>query len=158
MSRGVDTLLNFKIKLVPLLLAVAFTSLGVDLAWAADTDLRIASVISSEPGPANVTGEAPAHGLSQKAQEIVRIFNFSITNSMVVTWLVSLGLIVFANVATWTMKPVPEGLQNFFEWLVESLYGFLEGIIGPHLVKRTFWFFATIFIFILSTNWLGLVP
>lgn len=158
MSRGVDTLLNFKIKLVPLLLAVAFTSLGVDLAWAADTDLRIASVIAPEPGPANVTGEAPAHGLSQKAQEIVRIFNFSITNSMVVTWLVSLGLIVFANVATWTMKPVPEGLQNFFEWLVESLYGFLEGIIGPHLVKRTFWFFATIFIFILSTNWLGLVP
>jgi F-type H+-transporting ATPase subunit a len=39
-----------------------------------------------------------------------------------------------------------------------GLYGFLEGIIGPHLVKRTFWFFATIFIFILSANWLGLIP
>jgi F-type H+-transporting ATPase subunit a len=56
------------------------------------------------------------------------------------------------------MKPVPAGAQNFFEWLVESLYGFLEGIIGPHLVQRTFWFFATIFIFILSANWLGLIP
>ena len=56
------------------------------------------------------------------------------------------------------MKQVPEGAQNFLEWLVESLYGFLEGIIGPHLVKRTFWFFATIFIFILSANWLGLIP
>src|SRR5262249_193457 len=46
----------------------------------------------------------------------------------------------------------------FFEWLVESLYGFLEGIIGQHLVKRTFWFFATVFIFILSANWMGLIP
>ena len=44
------------------------------------------------------------------------------------------------------------------EWLVEGLYSFLEGIIGPHLVKRTFWFFATIFIFILSANWVGLIP
>ena len=44
------------------------------------------------------------------------------------------------------------------EWLVESLYGFLESIIGRRLVERTFWFFATIFIFILSANWIGLVP
>ena len=41
---------------------------------------------------------------------------------------------------------------------MESLYDFLEGIIGPDLVKKTFWFFATIFIFILSTNWFGLIP
>jgi len=25
-------------------------------------------------------------------------------------------------------------------------------------VKKTFWFFATIFIFILATNWFGLIP
>ena len=52
----------------------------------------------------------------------------------------------------------PDGAQNFLEWLVEGLYDFLESIIGPHLVKRTFWFFATIFIFILSANWVGLIP
>ena len=40
------------------------------------------------------------------------------------------------------MKHVPDGAQNLLEWLVESLYDFLEGIIGPQLVKRTFWFFA----------------
>ena len=38
---------------------------------------------------------------------------------------------------------MPEGAQNFLEWLVESLYGFLEGLIGAHLAKQTFWFFAT---------------
>ena len=53
---------------------------------------------------------------------------------MVVTWIVALGLIVFAQVATRNMKQVPDGAQNFLEWLVESLYGFLEGILGPHLV------------------------
>jgi F-type H+-transporting ATPase subunit a len=56
------------------------------------------------------------------------------------------------------MKRVPDGAQNFLEWLVESLYALLEGIIGRHLARRTFWFFATIFIFILAANWVGLVP
>lgn len=77
---------------------------------------------------------------------------------MVVSWFVAIGLIVFAQVATRHMKPVPDGAQNFWEWLVEGLYNFLEGIIGSHLLQRTFWFFATIFIFILSANWLGLIP
>ena len=96
------------------------------------------------------------HGLSQKAVEIARPFGFPITNSMVVTWIVAIGLIVFAQLATRRMtRGSRRDSQNFVEWLIESLYGFLEGIIGPHLVKRTFWFFATIFIFILAANWIG---
>ena len=98
------------------------------------------------------------HGLPQHAVEVGRILGFPITNSMVVTWIVALGLIVFAQIATRQMKPIPEGAQNFWEWLVESLSGFLEGVIGTHLVKRTFWFFASVFIFILFSNWAGLIP
>jgi len=97
-------------------------------------------------------------GLPQAAVEIARPFGLPISNSMVVTWIVALGLIVLARMATRDMKHVPGQLQNFLEWLIEGLYGFLEGVIGPHLVKRTFWFFATIFIFILSANWFGLIP
>jgi F-type H+-transporting ATPase subunit a len=67
-------------------------------------------------------------------------------------------LIVFARLATRQMHQVPTGAQNFFEWLVESLYGFLEGILGPRLIASTFWFFGTVFIFILAANWIGLVP
>jgi F-type H+-transporting ATPase subunit a len=77
---------------------------------------------------------------------------------MVVTWTVALGLIVFARLATRKMALTPGGAQNFLEWLVETLHEFLEGIIGAELVKRTFWFFATVFIFILFTNWFGLIP
>jgi F-type H+-transporting ATPase subunit a len=102
--------------------------------------------------------EPVAHGLSQKAVEIARPFGFPITNSMVVTWIAALGLILFARLATRNMAQVPGGAQNFLEWLVEGLYGLLESIIGRHLVQRTFWFFATIFIFILAANWFGLIP
>jgi F-type H+-transporting ATPase subunit a len=98
------------------------------------------------------------HGLPQSAVEIGRVFGLPITNSMVVTWIVGIGLIVFAQLATRKMAEVPGGAQNFFEWVVESVYGLLESIIGPHLVQRTFWFFGTIFIFILAANWIGLVP
>ena len=133
-------------------------SLSATVTVAADGDLLISSAILSQTEPTAPVPEKEEHGLSQKAEEIARFANFSITNSIVVTWIVALGLIVLARIATRNMKPVPGGFQNFFEWLVESLYGFLEGIIGPHLVKRTFWFFATIFIFILATNWMGLLP
>jgi F-type H+-transporting ATPase subunit a len=97
-------------------------------------------------------------GLSQQANEIARPLGFPITNSMVVTWIVVIGLIVLARAATRDMKGVPDGTQNLLEWLIEGLYGFLEGIIGPHLTKRTFWYFATVFIFILTANWFELIP
>ncbi len=77
---------------------------------------------------------------------------------MIVTWIVALGIIVFARYATRQVEEVPDGAQNFWEWLVESLHNFLESIIGHQLVLKTFWFFATIFIFILFTNWFGLLP
>ncbi|MDD5351079.1 MAG: F0F1 ATP synthase subunit A [Chthoniobacteraceae bacterium] len=81
-----------------------------------------------------------------------------VNSSMLITWIVAIVLIISAQVATRRMKDVPQGGQNFWEWVVESLYNFLQGIIGPSLVRRTFWFFATIFIFILSLNWFSLIP
>jgi F-type H+-transporting ATPase subunit a len=99
------------------------------------------------------------HGLPQAAVPVLNKLGwFPISNSMVVCWIVALALIVFAQAATRQMKRIPSGVQNFWEWLVESLQNFLEGIIGRHLVQRTFWFFASIFIFILAANWCGLIP
>src|SRR5262245_31508739 len=84
------------------------------------------------------------HAVELAAPELPFIGKFPITNSMVVTWGVALLLIVFAQVATRQMKAIPSGLQNFWEWLVESLHNFLDGVIGHELVQKTFWFFATI--------------
>ena len=112
------------------------------------------------PGKATAgqRAETEAPGVSPKPSEIPGVRLFPITNSMIVTWIVAIGLIAFAQYATRDMKEVPEGAQNFWEWLVEGLYDFLEGIIGRDLVHRTFWFFASIFIFIVLCNWAGLIP
>jgi F-type H+-transporting ATPase subunit a len=141
---------------------VMLVTLGATLSVAMDSTSRSASAVTTAAAPqtnlANEPPKAEEHGLSPKAVEIARPFNFPITNSMVVSWVVALGLIVFAQVATREMKQVPGSTQNFLEWLIEGLYKFIVGVIGPHLTERTFWYFATIFIFILSANWIGLIP
>jgi len=98
------------------------------------------------------------HGLPPAAPELFDIGPLGVTSSMVVTWIVALVIIIFARYATARMKEVPDGAQNFWEWMVESLRDFLEGIVGRTLAKKTFWFFASIFVFILATNWFGLLP
>ena len=105
--------------------------------------------------------EAGGHsGLPVAAPEVpfLKIGPLGVTNSMVLTWVVALLIIIFARYATSRMKQIPDGAQNFWEWMVESLRDFLESIIGEHLARRTFWFFASVFIFILFTNWFGLIP
>ena len=96
--------------------------------------------------------------LPLKPTALFQLGKLTVTNSMLVSWIVAIAVIIFAQIATRNLKPVPSGAQNFWEWLVESLYNFLESIIGSDLVRKTFWFFATIFIFILFTNWAGLIP
>lgn len=166
-ARATGNLRKTKIRFASVILA-AMLGLTVYAKPGAGTQLGVALGASSNavtsarnPEQAGVPSAAPTqkeHGLSPKAEEVITIFGFPITNSMVVSWLVALGLIIFAQCATHNMKQVPEGAQNFLEWLVEGLYKFLEGVIGEHLTKRTFWFFATVFIFILATNWMGLIP
>jgi F-type H+-transporting ATPase subunit a len=110
------------------------------------------------PAMAQAAEKAEHETLPLKPAAVFHLGRFTVTNSMLVTWIVALLVIVFAQIATRKIRPVPLGAQNFWEWLVESLYNFLESIIGSALVKRTFPFFATIFIFILFTNWAGLIP
>src|SRR4051794_35915802 len=102
--------------------------------------------------------EAHEEGVPLKPDVILHIGKFAVTNSMLVTWIVAAGIIIFAQMATRNIQPVPGPRQNRWEWMVESLYNFLESVIGSELVKKTFWFFATLFIFILFVNWFGLLP
>ncbi|MDB4520101.1 F0F1 ATP synthase subunit A [Akkermansiaceae bacterium] len=81
-----------------------------------------------------------------------------ISNSMIMVWLAAGIIILFCRVATKKMAHIPHGVQNFAEWLVESLYDFFGSILGDHLVKRTFWFFGATFMLILTVNYLALIP
>jgi F-type H+-transporting ATPase subunit a len=141
-----------------IILAVALLSLPW-MAMAADAELRAATAQEAAAGAGHQEAGGPhKEGVPLRPDEIAHIGAFPITNSMVVTWIVALGIIIFAQVATRNIKQVPGGAQNFWEYLVEGLYKFLENIIGHKLVQKTFWFFATIFIFILFCNWAGLIP
>ncbi|MGJ8655646.1 MAG: F0F1 ATP synthase subunit A [Akkermansiaceae bacterium] len=107
-------------------------------------------------------GYAAAAGAHQLTPHSNVIFGdrdgFAVTNSMIMVWIATAIIVLFCQAATKKMSMVPAGFQNFAEWLIESLYNFFGGILGDHLVKRTFWFFGGTFLLILITNWLGLVP
>jgi len=99
-----------------------------------------------------------AEGLTPNAPQVFAIGQLPVSNSMILSWIVALVIILVARAATRQIKENPTGLQNFVEWVVESVRDFLESVIGRALTAQTFWFFATAFIFILFTNWFGLVP
>lgn len=148
----------FEVLTLLAVVTLASTTLALARNRAAASGPAISASTAQDSSPAESKPEPAEHGLSAKAVEIARPFGFPITNSMLVSWFVALGLIVFAQAATRNMRPMPTKLQNFAEWIVEGLYKFMVGIIGPHLAERTFWFFATIFLFILAANWIGLIP
>jgi F-type H+-transporting ATPase subunit a len=80
------------------------------------------------------------------------------TNSMLVTIIVTSLIIIWARLSTKKMQLVPQGPQNLFEALVETLYLTFESIVGKHMIAKVFPLLATLFIFILTANWFGLVP
>jgi len=73
------------------------------------------------------------------------------------TWLTMLILILSAFFLVRKVKLVPEGGQNFFEVLVKGLEDFMVDITGPE-GRFFFPFIATIFLFVLVSNLIGLVP
>ncbi|HJZ48484.1 MAG TPA: F0F1 ATP synthase subunit A [Roseiflexaceae bacterium] len=80
-----------------------------------------------------------------------------ITNSLVMTVLVDLVLVLVILLGARNMQLVPRGFQNIVEWVVEGFYNFALGIDRQNIGK----FFplpATIFIFFLVANMLALVP
>lgn len=107
--------------------------------------------------------EAAHEGLDQAAPVLFRIplpggAELPFTNSALMLVLAIAVLAVVVRLATRKMKLIPSGLQNFVEWAVETLYNFVEGLIGPRLTKKYFWYFGTVFLLILVSNYLGLIP
>ncbi len=103
-------------------------------------------------------GEGGHHSLPFGAPVVLDLGFFKITNSMIAMWLVAGVIIFLAQLATRRISLVPSGFQNLLETVVEGLQDFLATIMGEKLAKQTFWFFGSIFIFIVCANWMGLFP
>lgn len=81
-----------------------------------------------------------------------------LSNSILVCALIALLILWFARKATKNMSVVPGPTQNFFEAVVQQLYDLIESVVGKHMVARVFPLLATLFIFIIVSNWFGLLP
>lgn len=81
-----------------------------------------------------------------------------ITNSVLVAAIVTVGILLFTRMATRKMETIPGTKQNLVEFVVEFVLTELEGILGPKIARQMFPLLATIFVFILVSNWFGLLP
>lgn len=92
------------------------------------------------------------------AEPLATIFpGFPLTNALFTALIVDIILIAIAFFATRNIQLVPRGLQNAVEMIIEALYNLFRNI-SPQFVSRAFPLVATIFLFVLTSNWLGLVP
>lgn len=93
------------------------------------------------------------------AEPVAHIGSFTITNSLINSWLVVFMIIVFALIFKTKIKSVPAGIQNAVEAIYEYLLDLFNSVTGS-LEKSTkfFPFIFAFFIFILLNNWMGLLP
>lgn len=106
--------------------------------------------------------------VSIAAEPVFHIGSFAVTNSLLTSWLTMIILIVVAYFAT---RYVPSdldaagnrdllpknGFQNAVEMLVEGFYGLVKNI-GGNWAPKFFPIVMTIFLFVVVSNWLGLIP
>jgi len=97
--------------------------------------------------------------ISIVADTLFHIGPLPVTNTMLTAWIVSLGFIIFAFIISRRVSYIPSKLQNFAEAVIEIIIGFLETIAGDRkTAERFFPIVATIFLFVLASNWLGILP
>ena len=107
----------------------------------------------------NLLAQIPLNAERLPALDSASWFGHIFTNSLIVAAIVAVIVLVFARRATAKMELVPtRGSQNIFEAIIEALYDMLEGIVGRHMVAKVFPLLATLFLFILVSNWFGLLP
>lgn len=79
------------------------------------------------------------------------------TNSLFTTLVVDIIILALAFGATARMSLIPSGLQNFMEAVLEYLYGLAEAV-AQHRAREFFPWVVTIFIFVIISNWTGILP
>ena len=120
--------------------------------------LGIAIVVLAFVGLGLFVAKGPQPEIVVPAEVITKFGFLNITNTMITAWLVMATLIVLSFFATRGMKLVPCGIQNFFEAVVGFLFDQMSDIAGEKAARRFFPVIATIFLFVLASNWMGLLP
>ncbi len=98
------------------------------------------------------------HAIVLKPEILGFYKNLPITNTLLVSWIAMTVLMVVSIAATWRVKAVPSLLQNFFELIIDFGYQTVEDLAGSKKAKVFFPICMTFFLFIITANWLGLMP
>ena len=95
--------------------------------------------------------------ISLKPEVIFSIKNFHITNTYLASLFALIFILSFVFIFKKKIKEVPNKLQTFIEIIFENFYNFWQGLTGIKNLK-IFAFCFTFFIYILLSNWLGILP
>ncbi|PIR66915.1 MAG: ATP synthase F0 subunit A [Parcubacteria group bacterium CG10_big_fil_rev_8_21_14_0_10_36_14] len=97
--------------------------------------------------------------ISLAAEPMFKIGSFIVTNTLIMSVIISIGLIALALILQKKMQEKPRGLQNLIELLVEKLLNFMESVTQDRRQAVKFFpIVATIFVFVILSNWLEIVP
>lgn len=129
--------------------------------------IALEKINNTEQGELAETAEEEANGTQEEiqhentlfAEPIYHIGSFNITNSLFNSWLVVLIIIA----VFWTLRKkislVPKGFQNILEMAVEWFLDIFDSVTGSRAKSVKFFPLAfSFFIFILLSNWMGLLP
>ena len=85
-------------------------------------------------------------------------FGLPITNSMVMSWAIS--LLIILGVRTMVGKPtlIPSAGQAIVENLLGGIRGIMEPIVGKSMISKVFPLLIGLFTFIIIQNWSGMLP
>ncbi len=118
--------------------------------------LIVAGLIATLLGFVFLRGPTP--DIAIKAETLQSGGPINITNTMMTSWIVVIIIIAVVYLGTRRRDLVPRGFQNMFEAALEAFYNLIVGVAGEKNGRRFFPVVATIFFFILVSNWLSLFP
>ena len=96
--------------------------------------------------------------ISLPAETLFQIGPLHVTNSALTMLIVMAGLVIFFAITMRKRQLVPTGAQNAAETIVEWLLNLVEGAAGKRVGRTIFPLVATLFIFIITANYAGLLP
>ena len=94
-------------------------------------------------------------------QLIIPLFGYNITINIevvIMTWIVFVLLIVFGLFAGRKRQLLPRPIQSVGELIISMLYGLTEDALGKKLAKTYGPLVCALFMFLLISNWLGIIP
>lgn len=97
--------------------------------------------------------------MGEPSKVLIPIFGIlDVTGEVVAMWIMLAVLAAVSLLTTRKLKERPTGLQNIMETGVEYLDNFFTDIIGKHHTRQYFYFLASLFVFIIFSNFSGLIP